>query len=84
MGQSWIVAVLALAGIVALLLLLGRGAQRLGLAKAAPRGGRGRLEVREVLAIDARRRAVLLRCDEREVLIVTGGPGGDQVVGWLP
>ena len=83
MNTAWLVAPVALAGVVAALLLLARAARGLGLAPAATKAGR-RLAVQEVLAIDAKRRAVLLRCDGREVLILTGAAGGDQVLGWLP
>ena len=41
------------------------------------------LGVQKVLALDTRRRLVLLRVDGREVLLLTGGPQ-DSVLGWLP
>ncbi len=41
------------------------------------------LAVLEALAIDPRRRLHLVRCDERTVLLLTGG-AEDLVVGWLP
>lgn len=52
------------------------------------RGGRAgrpgrRLRIEEAMALDARRRLVLVRCDGREVLLVTGG-SQDTVLGWLP
>jgi flagellar protein FliO/FliZ len=37
-------------------------------------GAARRLSVLEVLPVDARRRAVLLRCDGRDILVLTGGP----------
>ncbi len=77
---TWITATAALAGVVALILLAGRLARRAGLA--SPRGG-GRLRIEESIALDARRRLVLLRCDGRALLLMTGG-AQDQVVGWLP
>ena len=72
---------LLVARVAALLLLwlLARGARLTGLA--APSGKR--LGVQEVLALDTRRRLVLLRVDGREVLLLTGGPQ-DSVLGWLP
>lgn len=79
----WLLAAGALAGMVALLLLLGRAARRFGLGQAAPRNGPRRLVIQDSLALDPRRRLLLVRCDEREVLLLTGG-GTDQVVGWLP
>ncbi|MBK1661981.1 hypothetical protein CKO45_27700 [Paracraurococcus ruber] len=53
----------------------------------ARRGGPGapgrRLAVAEALALDPRRRLLLVRCDDRELLLLTGG-GQDAVIGWLP
>jgi flagellar protein FliO/FliZ len=46
------------------------------------RAGR-RLAVEEALALDARRRLMLVRCDGRHLLLLTGG-GQDAVIGWLP
>lgn len=77
--MTWITAAAALAGVVALILLAGRLARRAGLA---PQGS-GRLRVEETVALDARRRLVLVRCDGRALLLLTGG-AQDQVVGWLP
>lgn len=77
-SATWLLAAAALAGILALLLLLARGARRFGLAPA----GTGRLSVQAVLPLDSRRRLVLIRCDGREALLLTGGPQ-DVVVGWL-
>ena len=76
---SWITAAAALGPVPALILLAARFARRSGLA---PQGG-GRLKVEQSVALDARRRLVLVRCDARAVLLLTGG-GQDQVVGWLP
>ena len=76
----WFTAGGALLGVVGLILLAGRAARRAGFA---PRAGSGRLRVEESLAIDARRRLVLVRCDGRDLLLLTGGQQ-DQVVGWLP
>ena len=76
---TWLTAAATLAGVVALILLAGRLARRTGLA---PQGSR-RLQVEETIALDARRRLVLVRCDGRGLLLMTGG-GQDQVVGWLP
>lgn len=76
---AWITAAAALVGVIALVLVAGRLARRSGLA---PQGGR-RLRVEESVSIDTRRRLVLVRCDGRAVLLLTGG-GQDQVVGWLP
>ena len=80
-ATHWITALAALAATVAAILLAGRLARRAGLGPAA-RGG-GRLVIEETLSLDARRRLVLLRCDGRALLLLTGGPK-DEVVGWLP
>ncbi len=76
---TWITAAAALAGVVALILLAGRLARRAGLAPE----GSGRLRVEESITLDTRRRLVLVRCDGRALLLLTGG-AQDQVVGWLP
>jgi flagellar protein FliO/FliZ len=77
----WMQAGAALAGV---LLLLWLGARALRASGVAAREGR-RLGVQEVLAVDARRRLLLLRCDGRELLLLTGGGGGaDMLLGWLP
>ncbi|MBW6397299.1 flagellar biosynthetic protein FliO [Roseomonas sp. HJA6] len=76
---SWIAAAGALAAVIALILLVGRLARRAGLA---PQSG-ARLRVEETVALDTRRRLVLVRCDGRSLLLLTGGTQ-DQVVGWLP
>ena len=78
-AAQWMQAGGALALVLGLLWLLARGLRAGGMAK---RQGR-RLAVQEVLAVDARRRLLLLRCDGREVLVLTGG-GQDAVLGWLP
>lgn len=76
--ETWLLALALLIGIVVLLVLLARGAQRFGLAPAVGR----RLKTEEVLPLDARRRLVIVRCDGREALLLIGGPQ-DVVVGWL-
>ena len=42
-----------------------------------------RLAVREVLPLDPKRRLVLVRCDGRDLLLLTGG-AGDLSLGWVP
>lgn len=75
----WMQAGAALAGVLLLLWLAARGLRATGMA-----GRQGkRLTLQEVLAVDARRRLLLVRCDGREVLLLTGG-GQDSVLGWLP
>jgi flagellar protein FliO/FliZ len=74
-----ITAALALAGVLAALVLGLRGLRAAGLTRSAGR----RLAVEEAVALDGRRRLVLVRCDGRALLLLTGGTQ-DQVVGWLP
>ena len=62
------------AAVLLIILLLARALRRFGIS-AAPRGdGTRRLVVEEVLPIDGRRRVLLLRCEGRRLLLVTGGP----------
>ncbi len=68
----------ALAAVVLLAWALGQWARRRGLAAPAA----GRLSVAAACAVDARRRAVLIRCDGREALVLTG-PAGDTFLGWV-
>lgn len=68
----------ALALVIALVLLAQRAARWGGLA---PRGT-GRLAIVEAIALDPRRRLCLVRCDQRHLLLVTGG-AQDVVVGWI-
>ncbi|MBR0643443.1 flagellar biosynthetic protein FliO [Plastoroseomonas hellenica] len=77
---QWLWAGLALAGIVALLLLLARGARAAGLA---PRMAGQRMRVEETLALDARRRLLLVHVDGERLLLLTGG-NADQSLGWVP
>ena len=72
----------ALGALAALLVPLWLGARVMRGRGPAGRPGR-RLGIAEVIALDARRRLVLVRCDGREVLLLTGG-GQDAVLGWLP
>lgn len=80
-ATAWLTTALTLLAVIALILLVGRLARRAGLGPAA-RGG-GRLAIEETLALDARRRLLLIRCDGRALLLLTGGPK-DEVVGWVP
>ncbi len=76
---SVLIGLAALAAVLLLILLSGRAARAL-LARQ-PQAGR-RLALRETLALDPRRRLLLVACDGREALLLTGGPT-DTVVGWL-
>ena len=76
-----LVPLLALAGVVGLILLARRAALLLP-SLARPHTATGRLRLEQALALDARRRLLLVRCDGRGVLLLTGGTQ-DMVVGWL-
>lgn len=69
----------ALAGVLAALVLALRFLRAAGMARRAGR----RLAVEEALALDSRRRLVLVSCDGRALLLLTGGTQ-DVVLGWLP
>lgn len=58
-------------------------AGRLGIRTARRRGGSGPLALEASFALDPRRRLHLLRCADRQVLLLTGGPQ-DLLLGWLP
>jgi flagellar protein FliO/FliZ len=88
---SLLLAVASLAAVLGLILLAGRLAgSRLGRVGTFAIGRLGlphsgaacRLGLVQVLALDPRRRLHLIRCDDRHVLVLTGGPA-DQIVGWL-
>lgn len=74
---SLVSALAALGAVLALVLLAGRAAR----LTRRPTGRR--LALLETLALDRSRRLSIVRCDGRELLLVTGG-GSDTVVGWLP
>ncbi len=66
--------VLALVFVVALIAVIGWLARRMGLGGAPiRRGRRRRLAIVEMLALDSKRRLVLVRRDDREHLLVIGG-----------
>lgn len=67
--------VLALMGGLALALKKLGLAQKTPLVKAADR----RLKIIESLSLDPRRRAVLIRCDDKDHLVILG-PSGETVV----
>ena len=66
--------------VLALIWLAGRAARFGGLARR-PASGR-LLSVQDVIALDSRRRLYLIECQDKRVLLLTGG-GQDVVVGWL-
>lgn len=75
------VALLALLGVVALILLARRAALLLPRLTGLPGGG-GPLRLEQAIPLDTRRRLLLVRCGARRVLLLTGGTR-DVVVGWL-
>lgn len=76
----WLQAAGALGAVLLLAWLAARALRASPLA--AHRPGR-RLQLQESLALDARRRLLLVRCDGRELLLLTGGTE-DRLLGWLP
>jgi flagellar protein FliO/FliZ len=74
----------ALAALIAVLALIAVAARfaRLGGFASRTQGGGRNLAIEEAIALDARRRLVLVRCPEGRVLLLTGG-AQDLVVGWL-
>lgn len=77
---SLLTAIAALVAVLGLIWLTGRLARFSGMAQ---RHSTGRtLAVKDVLALDARRRLHLVQCGRRSVLLLTGG-AQDVVVGWL-
>jgi flagellar protein FliO/FliZ len=74
-------AVAALAGVLGLVWIAARVVRLAGLAPR-PAGNGRLLAVEDVIALDQRRRLSLIRCADRQVLLLTGS-GQDVVVGWL-
>ena len=73
-------ALAVLAGVVGAILALGWVVRCFAHGRLAPAGRA--LAVTETLALDPRRRLHLVRCQDRSVLLLTGG-GADLVVGWV-
>jgi flagellar protein FliO/FliZ len=80
-STSLLTALAALAAVLALIWLAGRAARLAGLARRPSASGR-LLSVEDVIALDARRRLHMVRCADRQVVLLTGG-GQDLVVGWI-
>jgi flagellar protein FliO/FliZ len=68
--------------IVLVLVALGARLIRTGVWNGLPRTGK-LLTIQETVALDTRRRLHLVRCGQRQVLLLTGGTQ-DVVVGWIP
>jgi flagellar protein FliO/FliZ len=73
-------AVAALAGIVGVILLIGRALRYTSLG--TPKSSARLLILKDTIALDARRRLHLVQHGDRAVLLLTGGET-DVVVGWL-
>jgi len=70
----------ALAFVLVLIWLTTWAVRRLGLVRALPRSGAARrLSVVEIAAVDAKRKLVLIRCDQTEHLVLLG-PTSEVVV----
>jgi flagellar protein FliO/FliZ len=69
----------ALAGVVGVILLLGRVLRHTNFGR--PRSSARLLIVQDTISLDARRRLHLIQHGERSVLLLTGGET-DLVVGW--
>lgn len=78
--NTLLTAVAALAGVLTLVWLGARAARLTGLAPR-PTGTRI-LTLRDAIALDSRRRLLVVRCGARDVVLLTGG-AQDLVVGWL-
>jgi flagellar protein FliO/FliZ len=79
--SSLLTAVAALIVVLALVWLGARAARLTGLA-SRPTGTRV-LALQDAIALDSRRRLLVVRCGARDVVLLTGG-GQDVVVGWMP
>jgi flagellar protein FliO/FliZ len=78
-ADTWAKALVALAAVLAMLWV----AAQLLRIRALPRRGARRLSVEDVIAVDPRRRLLVVRCDGRDALLLTGGTQ-DVMLGWLP
>ncbi|MDY0009510.1 MAG: flagellar biosynthetic protein FliO [Bdellovibrionales bacterium] len=79
--EMYLKVVFSFAFVVALMLGFSWLLRKLGIASPGMMpGAKRRLKIVEHLALDTRRRLVLVRRDDREHLIVIGGQGGDFLV----
>lgn len=72
----------ALATVLALVWTAQRIVRMAGYAATRPDNGVSRMALVQALPLDPRRRLHLIRCDDRHVLLLTGG-NSDTVVGWI-
>ncbi len=80
MTPSLLTGLAALAAVLGLVVLVGRVATTM--QSRYPRRGR-RLALGEVLSLDTKRRLIIVQCDGREALLLTGG-SNDALLTWLP
>jgi len=73
----------AAAALAVVLALVWAGARLARMTNLAPRpAGTRLLTLRDTLALDSRRRLLVVRCGAQDVVLLTGG-SQDVVVGWL-
>ena len=78
---SLLTALAALVFVVCLIWLAGRALRLTRLASGATTGRR--LSITDSLALGPRRRLLLIRCDGKDLLLLTGG-AQDVMLGWVP
>ena len=76
-------AILALAAVVLLAFAALRTLRAVSVGGTKLGGARRRLAVQEVLPLDPKRRLLLVRCDGRDLLLLTGG-AAEVSLGWVP
>ncbi len=78
-------ALAALLAVLGLILIAAKAARKTGLVRSTgllrPHGS-VRLVVLDTLILDRTRKLQLIRCEDRKLVLLTGG-STDQVVGWL-
>jgi len=80
--MEWLEWARALAALVFVLALIGGAAvlaRRFGMLSGVRAGQQRRLKVVESLMIDARRKILIVRCDEREHLLLIGDGGNRKL-----
>lgn len=80
---EWVRALFALLATLALIGLAFLAARRFGMIGGVRPGRERRLRVVETLMLDPRRKLLLVRCDDREHLLLVG-PGGDRKLDTAP
>lgn len=74
----------AVAALLVVLALIWGGACALRATRSSVPGATSqKLAIHAALALDPKRRIYLIACEDRHVLLLTGG-GTDVVLGWLP